>query len=230
MIYVILILLIIVSALLALTISYVTIDIHLKNQLLLISVGNKVYRKKFEVDFLENKPTPSNNDDTSSENKSSPFSLSSLKERIYSDESGIDFDEIQNVKTEICETYSDIITIIKKLFGHLRYKVQIPVVRVKMEYGTGDAAATGMLYGSIWGAVSTLYPIACRWAHISYPTLDITPDFYGKRFNIEVQSIIKVRPAHIISALFTALRMPNFTYLKDKLKKGRGKNGRQASN
>ncbi|MBQ3573008.1 MAG: DUF2953 domain-containing protein [Clostridia bacterium] len=99
-----------------------------------------------------------------------------------------------------------------------------------MEYGTGDAAATGMLYGSIWGAVSTLYPIACRWAHISYPTLDITPDFYGKRFNIEVQSIIKVRPAHIISALFTALRMPNFTYLKDKLKKGRGKNGRQASN
>ncbi|MBQ3573009.1 MAG: hypothetical protein IJA16_00275 [Clostridia bacterium] len=116
MIYVILILLIIVSALLALTISYVTIDIHLKNQLLLISVGNKVYRKKFEVDFLENKPTPSNNDDTSSENKSSPFSLSSLKERIYSDESGIDFDEIQNVKTEICETYSDIITIIKKLF------------------------------------------------------------------------------------------------------------------
>lgn len=230
MIYVILILLIIVSALLTLTISYITIDLRLKNQLLLISVGNKIYKRKFEIDFLKKKPAPSENEDISSEKQPSPFSFAALKKRVYSDENGIDFDEIKNVKTEVFETYSDIITIIKKLFGHLRYKVQIPVIRIKMEYGTGDAAATGMLYGSIWGAVSALYPIACRWARISYPTLDITPDFYGKRFNIEAQSIIKVRPAHIISALFTALRMPNFTYLKDKLKKGRGKNGRQTSN
>ncbi len=226
MIYVILILLIIVSVLLTLTISYVTIDIHLKNQLLLISVGNKLYRKKFEIDFLKREPAPSKNDDKSSEKQESPFGLATIKDRIYSAENGFNFDEIKNIKTEISETYSDIIAVIKKLFGHLRYKVQIPVVRVKMEYGTGDAAATGMLYGSIWGAVSALYPVACRWAHLSYPILDITPDFYGKRFNLEAQSIIKVRPAHIISALFTALRMPNFTYLKDKLKKGRGKNGR----
>lgn len=225
MIYVILILLIIVSVLLALTISYVTIDIHLKNQLLLISVGNKLYRKKFEIDFLKKEPAPIKNDDKSSEKQESPFGLATIKKRIYNAENGIDFDEIKNVKNEISETYSDIIAVIKKLFEHLRYKVQFPVVRVKMEYGTGDAAATGMLYGSIWGAVSTFYPIACRWARISYPTLDITPDFYGKRFNIEAQSIIKVRPAHIISALFTALRTPNFTYLKDKFKKGRGKNG-----
>ena len=230
MIYVILILLIIVSVLLALTISYVTVDIHLKNQLLLISVGNKIYRKKFEINFLEEKSAPSKDTDKSSEKQSSPFEISSIKDRVYSADSGIDFDEIKNIKNEICETYSNIIAIIKKLFSHLRYKIKVPVINLKMEYGTGDAAATGMLYGSIWGMIGTLYPIACKWAHISYPTLDITPDFYGKRFNIEAQSIIKVRPAHIISALFTALRMPNFTYLKDKLKKGREKNGRQTSN
>lgn len=229
MIYVIIILLIILSALLTLTISYVTVDIHLKNQLLLISVGNKIYKKKFEIDFLKNDTTDSNKD-SSSEKQPTPFSFSSIKDRVYSAENGIDFDEIKNVKDEISETYSNIIAIINKLFGHLRYKVQIPVTRIKMEYGTGDAAATGMLYGSIWGAVSALYPVVCRWTHMAYPTLDITPDFYGKRFNIEAQSIIKVRPAHIISALFTTLRMPNFTYLKDKFKKGREKNGRQTSN
>lgn len=230
MIYVILILLIIISFLLALNIAYVTIDIHLKNQLLFVSVGNKLYKRKFEIDFSEKKPAPSNDADKPSKKQDSPFSASSLKKRIYNAENGIDFEEVKNIRTEAFETYSDIITIIKKFFGRLRYKVQIPVVRVKMEYGTGDAAVTGMLYGSIWGLVGTLYPIISGWAHTSYPTLDITPDFYGKRFNIETRSIIKVRPAHIISALFAALSIQDFTYLKDKFKKGRGKNGRQTSN
>ena len=98
MIYVILILLIIVSVLLALTISYLTIDIHLKNQLLLISVGNRLYRKKFEIDFLKREPAPSKNDDKSSEKQESPFGLTTIKDRIYSAENGFNFDEIKNIK------------------------------------------------------------------------------------------------------------------------------------
>ena len=49
-------------------------------------------------------------------------------------------------------------------------------------------------------------------------------DFYSKRFDTEVRSIIKVRAVHIISAGLSSLLVPAYTYLKNK--KGREKNGR----
>ncbi len=227
MIYIILsIVLIIVLILLTLSLCYVTIDIHLKNQILYIKIGNKLYSKKIQVDLSKPKETKKEkkSDNTSKEDTSSFIDkLKKIKNRVFDAEKGIDYDEVKNIKNEIFDAYSETIDIVKKIFGKLRYKIKVTALRVKLEYGTGNAATTGMLYGGIWQLTGILYPIASSWVKIVYPTLDITPDFYGKRFDIEVQSIIKVRPAHIISASFSPLLSPAITYLKNK--KGREKNG-----
>lgn len=227
MIYIILtIIFIIVLILLTLSLCYVTIDIHLKNQILDIKIGNKFYCKKFKIDLSKPKETKKEKilNNTPMENKSSFIDkLKLFKNRVFDSEKGIDYSELKNVKNEIFNTYSETIDIIKKIFGKLRYKIKITSLRIELEYGTGNAATTGMLYGGIWQLTGILYPIASSWIKMVYPSLDITPDFYGKRFDIEIQSIIKVRPAHIISAAFSPLLSPAITYLKNK--KGREKNG-----
>lgn len=227
MIYIVLaIIMIIVLLLLTLSICYITIDLHLKNQILYIKIGNNIFKKKIQIDLSKPKQTPDKKkvNKTDGENsKSFTDELKQIKDRVFDPDKGIDYDEVKNVKNEISNTYAEIIDIIKKLFGKLRYKVKIPTLKIELEYGTGNAATTGMLYGSIWQMLGILYPIASSWVDIVYPSLDITPDFYGKRYNIEAQSIIKVRPAHIINASFSALLTPVITYFKNK--KGREKNG-----
>ncbi len=227
MIYIILsVILIIVLLLLTLSLCYITIDLHLKEHILYVKIGNNIYKKKLEIDLSKPMQEKNKTSGTPNANKTSFIDkLKVFKDRVFDADKGLNFDEIKNVTNEVSDTYADIIAIIKKIFGKLRYKTKVTELRVELEYGTGNAATTGMLYGSIWQLLGVLYPIASSWADIVYPSLDITPDFYGKRFNIEAWSIIKVRPAHIINASFSALLTPAITYLKDKFKKGRGTNG-----
>ena len=226
MIYIILsIILIVVLILLTLSLCYITIDIHLKNHILNIKIGNKLYCKKIQIDLSKPKQTKQTEKSNTKhkENKLSFIDrLKKIKDRVFDEENGINHDEIKNVKNELFETYSQAIEIIKKISVKLRHKIKVTTLRVELEYGTGNAATTGMLYGGIWQMTGILYPIASRWVKIIYPTLDITPDFYSKRFDIEAQSIIKVRPAHIISAVFSPLLGTAITYFKNK--KGREKN------
>ena len=127
------------------------------------------------------------------------------------------------MKNELTDAYSETFALIRKFLGKTRFKIHIPTLRVKLEYGTDNPANTGIIYGSVWGLVGVIYPLAAMYFHIAFPQLDITPDFYGKRFNIEIKSIIKVRPTHIINAALTTLWAPILTYLKNKIKKGRDK-------
>jgi len=228
MLYVVIILLLIALIISAAALIHLNIELHLKNSVLNVSIGNKLYKKTFVVDFL--KGTSDNNSQKNEPKEDSAKKegkFKDLKERLYSKEKGIDFDELAKVKDEFCDAYSSTVGIIKEIFGHLRHKIKIPVLKITLEYGTGDAAATGILYGSIWSVVSVLYPIAVSWAKMDYPVLDITPDFYGKRFNLEALSIIKVRPVHIINAVIALIFSPNLTYFKNNMfKKGREKNDR----
>lgn len=226
MLYVLIILIAITLIILATTLCYARIDIHLKNNILNVTIGNKVWKKHYKIDFSEQENSTTESKTKFDKKSSIKEKISSIKNRIFNFEKGFDIDEVAKIKDEITETYSSVTGIIKDILGHLRYKIQIPVLKIELEYGTGDAASTGMIYGSIWSVTSLIYPIISMWTHMVYPTLDITPDYYGKRFDIEAWSIIKVRPAHIINAAIKTFFSPNLTYLKNIFKKGRVENGR----
>ncbi len=212
--------------------AYSFVYIHLKDNILIVNVKTPFYRREIKYDLEKNKEEEKIKGvgigEKEKTEQKSPLSekIAKAKKRVFSSEKGFDTDELKNIWDEFSEMYSYAVGIIKKLLGKLRHKIHITQLLVRLEYGTDNPANTGMIYGSIWGLVGLLYPIFTRYFHIVYPTLDITPDFYDNRFDIEVRSIIKVRAAHIINAAFASLFVPAITYFKDKILKGREKNGR----
>lgn len=206
----------------------VTVEIHFKNYILNILIRSPIFKKKLKFDFSERSESggeKGSDSEGSSEKSDFKDKFDSIKQRIFNRETGFDFDELRNVFDELTETYSTLKEIVTKILGKLRYRIYIPYLRLKLEYGTDNPANTGIIYGSIWSAIGAVYPILTNYFDIEYPILDITPDFYNKHFDAEVESIIKVRPAHIINAAFAGLFGPALTYFKDKYIKGREKNG-----
>lgn len=215
-------------------VPYVTIDIDYSSDKLVVWVCAWFTKKKFVSDFSDrpdetidsagektsDKDTENEDNNNTADNdkdfQKSPIKdkIQSLKSRVFSEEKGFDMDEAKSVVSETKEEFSFIWSLLRRFFSAMRYKIKIPVWRITLDFGTDNAAATGMLYGSIWGAAGTIYPFLARYAYVVYPMLDITPDFYGKRFEMKMKSIIKVRPVHIINAAVP----PLLTYLKEYLK------------
>lgn len=231
MLYFIIIVLFIALLLFAIFLPYVTIKLNLKNDLLVVILIFWFYKKEFKIDFGdETKDDKQENSDriTSDEYKNEKdfnikAKLIEIKERIFNPETGFNIDEARAIKNEFIETYSQVMNIIKNFLSKMRHRICVPLLSITLDYGTGNPADTGMLYASFWSLIGMLYPLISRYAKIRYPAIDITPDFYEKRFNIEVKSIIKVRPAHIINASFLAFVKFGLTYLKNNFRKEREK-------
>lgn len=141
--------------------------------------------------------------------------LKSDKVRIYN-ENGFDAEEFKKVFSRYRDTYLMYKDVIFDFMAALRHKVEVPLLRINLDIGLDNPAHTGMAYASVWGAVGVVYPVLSRYMKIVYPTMSVTPDFYGKRFNFKAESIIKVRPAHIISALLKPAVRVGLTYHKNK--------------
>ena len=228
MLYVLIVLAIIALIIFALIFPFTTITVHYKDMQLDVKIKHLFFRKNLFLDFAkekntEHKKTKDEADTAESKGFDIKSKINDIKDRIYSSETGFNIDEVKNVKNELTDAYSETLALIRKFLGKTRFKIHIPTLRVKLEYGTGNPANTGIIYGSVWGLVGVIYPLAAMYFHIAFPQLDITPDFYGKRFNIEIKSIINVRPTQIINAALTTLWAPILTYLKNKFKKGRDK-------
>lgn len=182
---------------------------------------NSVSQANGEAEVNETQNTPNNDSNNDSENDSENEEknlkgyFEKLKARVFKTDTGFDSDEAKNVISELKTEFSYYWKLGKRFLSSMRYKISIPVWRITLDYGTADAALTGMLYGSAWSVLGFVYPLLARYARVVYPMLDITPDFYGKRFELKVKSIIKVRPAHIINAAVPTL----IIFLTDYFKK-----------
>lgn len=225
--YILIIILAVIALLLFVQLAtFSTIYIHYKNKKLIVKIKTPFYRKEINYDLEKNEEKVNTRSQETSEKSKLSDKVDEIKKRVFNSEKGFDADELKKVWQEILDTHSYAVGIIKKLLTKLRHKIHITQLFIGLEYGTDNPANTGIIYGSVWGLIGTLYPILTRYFYIEYPTLDITPDFYNKRFDIEIRSIIKVRAAHIIRAGFSSLFVPAITYLKDKISKGSEKNGR----
>ncbi len=232
MIYLIVILLILIIFLSALLYPYITISLHLTNDMLTVLIKLWFYKKELKVNLsggsTADKPTSSSadisvKDDEPKQTESIKSKLIAVKNRIFNPETGFDAEEARAIKDEFTQRYSQLMTVLKKFFGKMRQKIIVPHTSLTLDYGTGNPASTGMLYVSFWSFTGIVYPLLARYAKIRYPIINITPDFYEKRFSIELKSIIKVRPAHIINAAILSFARFGLTYLKNNFRKEREK-------
>ena len=112
------------------------------------------------------------------------------------------FDKIRAIK----EKYLEIKTVADMFLRCMRYKISFSEFYIHVRYGTGDAASTGALYGAVWALIGNVYSFICRYFYISFPEVNLEPDFNKKMFEPMLRGIITVRPVHIIIAVLRSLR------------------------
>lgn len=93
-----------------------------------------------------------------------------------------------------------------KLLKNMRWRVEVKKIKIKVTYGTGDPADTGILYGIIWAAIGNLYQLFNQYLVFDFPEAEIMPDFENKVFETEFFGIIKLKLVHIISALYKSYK------------------------
>ncbi len=76
---------------------------------------------------------------------------------------------------------------------------------LSIDFGTGDAAHTGMLTGALNGVVYTALSAIHHNTTVKKWDIKITPDFEREKFDIQYLCIVKLRVIHIISIGIKAL-------------------------
>lgn len=87
----------------------------------------------------------------------------------------------------------------------IRKYVSIAEIKVKIDVGTGDAAATAICVGTLWGAIYGLLGTIGSVVYINKHNVQIDPVYTQPSFLVEGVCIIKSRIAYIIFIAITIL-------------------------
>lgn len=110
------------------------------------------------------------------------------------------------------QRYNDVKDILAEILDLVKNRAEFSGIFIRLKYGTGDAAITGVIYGAIWSLVGNIYSLLCRFFRVEFPTLELEPVFGSKAFEIEAEGIITTRLVHIITAVIRSLKI----YFKQK--------------
>ncbi|MBR5152697.1 MAG: DUF2953 domain-containing protein [Clostridia bacterium] len=202
-----------------------SIYLRLKERRLVLELRGFGFRRTlFDRDFSVPKPQKpkSKQNKPQKENRFSGRWKPDTK-KIYDEEKGgYQSDGIRTVVGQYLELWEELRETFRALFDGMRYKIEICDTRLYLTFGTGNPAHTGMAYGAAWSAIGAVYPILCRYFRMEYPQVDMQADFNTKRFDAELESIIKIRPAHIIHAGFKECLRMAVTYLRNNKDKDKG--------
>lgn len=212
--YVLLIICLILSIIAFLLITKWTVILHICPKISTIDIKVICFTKKLSFgkgDSEKKNKKKKNRDKTHEADKNAEIQEKSHNGDKTDHDMGI-FDKFQECKAKILAYKKMVFDALDCLNG----KIEIKNIYLRFDIGTGDAAATGKCMGYIYAGTGVLYPILNRYFIMDFPTFDITPDFYQKRFDYEVKSIIRVRPVHIIKMFFVLA----FDYLNMKKSKG----------
>jgi len=83
---------------------------------------------------------------------------------------------------------------------YLTKKISVRNLYLKLKMGTGDAAATGLLYGTAWIAVGNIMALTRSYVNIKEPRIIIAPIFDSARLSLDFSCIIRIKTGHIINA------------------------------
>ena len=122
------------------------------------------------------------------------------------------FGRIKNFR----KSYDDSKDILAEIFDLVKNRCELSDIYIRIKYGTGEAALTGMIYGAIWAFVGNVYSLLCRFFRVEFPTIELEPVFDGKALEIEAEGIITTKLVHIINAVYRSYKL----YSKHKKQKG----------
>jgi hypothetical protein len=88
---------------------------------------------------------------------------------------------------------------------YLSAKIRIRDLYLKLSIGTGDAAATGLLYGILWIVLGSVMTYTRSCFNINEPRITVVPIFGNVQFIVDFSCIISMKLGHIINAGIRAM-------------------------
>ncbi len=113
------------------------------------------------------------------------------------------FSKAEKIKRQ----YNEFRDVIDDVLDSAGNRAEFTDIYVRVRFGTGDAAYTGMAYGGIWSLIGSLYAYLCRFIRLEFPEVELIPVYNEKTFEIEAEGIIKIPLVHIITAVFRGLKI-----------------------
>jgi len=94
------------------------------------------------------------------------------------------------------------------IFPVLKYitgKTKVSNFNLKLSFGAGDAAATGILYGVAWIVLGNIMTLTRCYLNVYEPKIAVIPIFSQVQLSIDFSCIISLKLGHIINAGIRAL-------------------------
>lgn len=105
----------------------------------------------------------------------------------------------------LLKTYKNIKNKIRSVLKYILRKIKIGKFVLKLCIGTGDAAATGVLYGAAWIAIGNIMTLTRCYIDVNNPRIAIVPIFSKIQLCVDFNCIISMKLGHIINAGIRAL-------------------------
>ncbi len=100
----------------------------------------------------------------------------------------------------------------------VRKRIIAEEISLNISFGTGDAAHTGIITGSLWGAIYNVIAFFANFIRVTEPQINITPDYENELFEFDGKCILKLCAANIIS-VFLILYINYFIEKRKQTKK-----------
>jgi hypothetical protein len=91
-------------------------------------------------------------------------------------------------------------TIITPILKYISRKTKVSNFYLKLGLGTGDAAATGVLYGVTWIVIGNIMTFTRCYLNIYEPKIVVIPIFSQVQLSVDFNCIISLKLGHIINA------------------------------
>lgn len=92
-----------------------------------------------------------------------------------------------------------------KVYKYLRCRLNINKIDINITIGADNAHHTAVLLGLCWSAVGLLVSFLHNKLNLMEKTVNIKPDYMGKKLKVDLFCILSVRIGHIIIVGLIAL-------------------------
>ena len=105
------------------------------------------------------------------------------------------------------DAYKESKDIIKEILKGTKDKIAFYELIFNVDFGTGNAASTGIMTGAVWSATDIFVCIIDRIFGVEKFKVNVNPQFDKKYFSGQFKSILKFRLVNIISILKKIFRV-----------------------
>lgn len=88
--------------------------------------------------------------------------------------------------------------LLEKIYKYLRCRLKVRKIEINVVVGTDNAHHTAVLIGICWSAVGMLLSYIQNKLNLMEKTVNIKPDYVGKKLKVDLFCILSVRIGHII--------------------------------